>query len=94
MIVRIMSEGQFDIDDAQLDGLNTLDAAVEASVESGDEPRFRSALDALLQAVRSQGTRVPDEELVDSDLILPPADASLDEVRGLLGDEGLIPDPA
>jgi hypothetical protein len=36
---------------------------------------------------------VPDDALVDSDLILPPSDASLEEVRGLLGDEGLIPDP-
>lgn len=93
MIVRIMGEGQFDIDDGQLESLNALDAAVEASVESGDEAQFRSALDALLQAVRSQAQPVPDDALVDSDLILPPADASLEEVRGLLGDEGLIPDP-
>ncbi len=93
MIVRIMAEGQFDIDDGQLESLNSLDSAVEGAVESGDEAAFRSALDALLQAVRSQGQPVPDDSLVDSDLILPPSDASLEEVRGLLGDEGLIPDP-
>lgn len=93
MIVRIMGEGQFDIDDGQLESLNALDGAVESSVERGDEAQFRSALDALLEAVRSQGQPVPDDSLVDSDLILPPADASLVEVRGLLGDDGLIPDP-
>jgi hypothetical protein len=34
---------------------------------------------------------LPDEEIVPSDLVLPSSDASLDEVRELLGDEGLIP---
>ena len=28
---------------------------------------------------------------MDSDLILPPADATLEEVRDLLSDDGLIP---
>ena len=48
-------------------------------------------LDALLNAVRAAGTPLPDESLEDSDLILPPADATLEEVRELLSDEGLIP---
>ena len=94
MIVRIMAEGQFEVDDSELEGLNELDSSIESSVESGDEQQFRSALDALLEAVRQRGERVPDDTLVDSDLILPPADATLEEVRALLGDEGLIPDPA
>jgi hypothetical protein len=93
MIVRIMAEGQFDIDDGELPALNELDSDVESAVEAGDEQRFRSSLDALLDAVRQRGEPVPDDTLVDSDLILPPADATLEEVRALLGDEGLIPDP-
>jgi len=93
MIVRIMAEGQFQLADEELDGLNELDTAVESAVEGGDEQRFRTALDDLLEAVRQRGEQVPDDTLVDSDLILPPADATLEEVRELLGDEGLIPDP-
>jgi hypothetical protein len=50
-----------------------------------------NALDALLDKVRAVGAPLPDEELVPSDLVLPSSDASLDEVRELLGDEGLIP---
>ncbi|MBA2532874.1 MAG: hypothetical protein H0V23_12350 [Nocardioidaceae bacterium] len=94
MIVRILGEGQLDVDDSELDALNTLDRAVESAIEAGNEEQFRSALDALLGAVRQKGRRVADDALTDSDLILPPADASLEEVRALLGDEGLIPDPA
>ena len=91
MIVRIMSEGQWDVADDQLPALNELDARLEAALEAGHEEGFRAALATLLAAVRGAGSPLPDETLVDSDLILPPADASIDEVRELLGDEGLIP---
>lgn len=92
MIVRILGEGQFDVDDGHLDALNELDSKVEAAVEGKDESAFRPALTGLLDAVRSWGTTLADDTLVDSDLILPPADAQVDEVVALLGDEGLIPD--
>ncbi|HYJ66898.1 MAG TPA: hypothetical protein VEX15_04470 [Nocardioidaceae bacterium] len=92
MIVRILGEGQFDVDESHLDALNELDAKVEAAVDGKDESAFRPALAGLLDAVREWGSAVPDDTLVDSDLILPPADAEVDEVVALLGDEGLIPD--
>jgi hypothetical protein len=91
MIVRILGEGQWRLDDAQLDPLNELDEKVERAVEAADEHAFRSALEDLLSAVRRSGSEIGIEELVDSDLILPPADASIDEVKELLSDEGLIP---
>jgi hypothetical protein len=93
MIVRILGEGQWNVADDGLDPLNALDAEVESAVEAGDEERFATGLAALLDAVRSAGTPLPDESLVDSDLILPPSDATIEEVRALLSDsdEGLIP---
>ncbi|MGH3445372.1 MAG: PspA-associated protein PspAA [Nocardioidaceae bacterium] len=91
MIVRILAEGQWEVDDAELADLNTLDSKVETAVEAGDEEAFAASLTALLDAVRSVGARLPDDSLEDSALILPPADATIEEVRGLLSDEGLIP---
>ena len=91
MIVRILGEGQWDVSDEQVATLNELDSAVEAAVEQGDRETFSQTLDALLTAVRSAGTTLPAESLEDSDLILPPADATLEEVRELLNDDGLIP---
>jgi hypothetical protein len=64
----------------------------EKAVQAGDEGTFASSLTALLDAVRQQGTRLEDDSLEDSDLILPPSDATLEEVRALLTDEGLVPD--
>jgi hypothetical protein len=92
VIVRILGEGQWDVEEAHLEVLNALDAAVESAVEVSDETAFSPALTALLDAVRSQGTRLEDDSLEDSDLILPPSDASLAEVRAMLTDEGLVPD--
>jgi hypothetical protein len=91
MIVRILGEGQLEVADDQLDELNRLDSAVEAAVESGDMEAFSSALAALLDGVRRAGTALADDSLEDSDLILPPSDATIDEVRELLNDDGLIP---
>ena len=91
MIVRIMGEGQLEVDDAHLAEFNPLDDALAAAVESGDDDRFRSALVALLDAVRSAGSPVADDALVDSDLVLPYAEAHIDEVRAMLSGEGLIP---
>ncbi len=91
MIVRILGEGQYDVADDALERLNALDAEVESAVDAGDEAALATALGALHDAVRSVGTAHDPESLDESDLILPPADATLDEVRELLGDDGLIP---
>lgn len=91
MIIRILNEGQYDVDDAELNALNVLDEKLEAAVGAGDDEAFRAALGELLEKVRTAGTPVALDELVPSELALPPADATIDEVRELLDEEGLIP---
>lgn len=91
MIVRIMGEGQLKLDDSHFAGLNKLDNKLLAEVERGDEEGFRGTLGALLDAVRKLGEPLPDASLEPSELILPSPDASLTEVREMLGDDGLIP---
>lgn len=91
MIVRILGEGQYDVADSALTRLNELDAAVETAVEAGDEVAFAPALVALLEGVRTVGVAHGLDSLDASDLILPPSDATIAEVRALLADDGLIP---
>ena len=71
MIVRILGEGQLQVDDSLTGELNELDA--------------------LLGRVRLAGTPVPADMLAPSDLIMPQADATRDDVRKLMTDDGLIP---
>ena len=91
MIVRISGEGQFSIDDVATAELNRLDSELEAAVNRNDEAAFSAALHGLLDQVRAQGSALPADTLEPSDLILPPEDASMDEVREMLTEEGLIP---
>ncbi len=91
MIVRIMGEGQVDLTDADLDLLNDFDAALEAAIESGDEAKFRKALHDLLEKVREDSKPLPPDSLEPSQFILPHADASMEDVRAMLQNDGLIP---
>lgn len=91
MIVRIMGEGQLRLAEQHLAELNTLDDALTAAVDAGDEALFAQRMGALIERVRALGSPLPDEYLGGSDLILPDPDSSLTEVRTLLGEEGLIP---
>lgn len=91
MIVRILGEGQLQVDDSATDELNVLDAELERAVNAGDEQAFRPALTTLLDRVRTLGTPLADDALEPSDLILPYSDAGLADVREMLTDEGLIP---
>lgn len=91
MIVRIMGEGQVRLADSHLTELNQLDDLLLAEMEIGDGPGFRRTLQSLLARVRELGDPLPDDSLEPSELILPSPDATLEEVRQLLGDDGLIP---
>jgi len=93
MIVRILNEGQWRLSDEAVRGLNSFDDAVEQAVVARDQDQLTRALHTLLDRIRTTGTRVPDEDLEDSDLILPAADSTLEDVQQLLSgsEEGLIP---
>lgn len=91
MIIRILSEGQFEVPDNQVDGLNALDDAVHNAINDGNEVAFTNALGALLDAVHKVGGPVDIDDIVASDAILPPADATINEARELLQGDGLIP---
>jgi hypothetical protein len=91
MIIRILTEGQYDVPDSEMDGLNVLDEKLQEAIESNDESGFSAALAELLERVRSVGTVPAPELLAQSDLVLPYSDATLSEVRDLLSEEGLIP---
>ena len=92
MIVRIAGEGQFKMPDDQVDRLNELDNAAVSAVENGNEQEFQDLWGKMLELVRSSGTPVDDDELVGSDVILPPADTTFAEAAAEFTGEGLIPD--
>jgi hypothetical protein len=92
VIVRVMGEGQWRVDDDVCRRLNVLDEEVARAVEAGDEASLRRGLRGLADLVRENGLRLEDDDLSPSDAIVPPEDLSLEEARELLSGDGLIPD--
>ncbi|MBX6378211.1 MAG: hypothetical protein IRY95_06635 [Clostridia bacterium] len=86
MIIRILSEGQYRLPADVLAELDRVDDAVLDAVENGDAEAFRRSLQNVVDLVRQRGSRVADDELVESDLVLPPPDTTLEEARQLFAD--------
>jgi hypothetical protein len=91
MIIRILGEGQFEVAEHTVEALNGVDSQLQSAVDAADELGFRKSLAELLALVREVGERAPEDYLGPSELVLPAAESTLEEVRALLGDEGLIP---
>ena len=92
MIVRIFSDGQYRIPEDAQKQLHELDAQTVEAIDAGDETAFKSSYGALVELIHSSGERLSDDELEPSDLMLPPADITLEEAREEFTGEGLLPD--
>ena len=92
MIIRVMGEGQFEVDEEVVKGLNELDEQAEQALERGDQERLTELLERMGEAVRTNGARVPDDDLSPSEGIVPPPDLTLEEAHELFEGDGLIPD--
>ncbi len=92
MIVRIFSDGQYRIPDDVQARLHELDIATVNAIDSDDEAAFSSTYAALVELIHANGERLSDDELEPSDLMLPPADITLEEAREEFTGEGLLPD--
>jgi hypothetical protein len=91
VIVRIATEGQYEVGDGDVSELNELDNAAVAACDTGDETRFHDTYEQLLSFVRSRGRALDEDELEGSDVILPPPDVSVEEAAAEFSGEGLIP---
>jgi hypothetical protein len=91
MIVRIATEGQYELGDDDVPELNQLDNAAVAACEGGDEQHFHDSFARLIAFVRDKGQPVGDDRLDASDVILPPPDVSFEEAQAEFSGEGLIP---
>jgi PspAA-like protein len=92
MIVRIMGEGQYRLEEDAVGRLNELDDRAQEALDRDDEGELDRYLDEMAGLVRRDGERLPDDDLSASDAIVPPSDMSLTETKMFFSDEGLIPD--
>jgi hypothetical protein len=92
VIVRISTEGQYELADGVYDELNEIDNRVVAAVEDDDDAGFKHAFAELLRVIRDQGTPLGADDLRESTLIVPPPDLTLAEAERDFSGDGLLPD--
>lgn len=90
MIIRIMGEGQYRVSSALLDDLNLIDDRIVEDVAKEDEASYREDLSRLIQAIKEKGEPVDPEEILESDVIVPPEDLTLEEAEKVFRGFGLI----
>jgi hypothetical protein len=92
VIVRISTEGQYEMPQNDVEALEELDRQAVDACQTGDEQQFHDAFASLIEFVRSHGQPVPDDQLSGSDMILPPPDSTLQDARKEFSADGLIPE--
>jgi hypothetical protein len=92
VIVRIATESQYRLPEDAGAELNELDNQVVAAVEDGDEDRYHEIFEQMLDLVRQKGEPLDQDELAESEVILPPPDTSFVEAAAEFTGDGLIPD--
>jgi hypothetical protein len=92
VIVRLMGDAQYRVDDGLREDLQQLDDRAAEALEAEDEAAMDGYLDRMWQLVKERGELLPADDLHPSDALIPPSDLSLDETRKLFSEDGLIPD--
>jgi hypothetical protein len=90
VIARILTEGQYNIPGSYIDELNEIDNHLVVAVAEENQEEFHHLLKKMLDLVREEGTPIPVDELVESDLMLPEPDLTLQEAEELFVGEGLL----
>ncbi len=85
MIVRILAEGQYDVDGVKLDEIQRLDDEVMQAIMNDDEKHFHVLYEELVALARS-GSPLNLDDFVESDIILPAADTSLAEAKKMFSE--------
>jgi hypothetical protein len=92
-VVRIMGHGQFTVDNKTLRELSRVDRSIVQLVSSDrpDDIDFKKRLSQLTKIVEMTGKPLSPKEIIQSDIILPSVNLSIDEAKKLFIGEGVVP---
>jgi hypothetical protein len=95
VIVRISSQDQYELKDEAQHHLEALDKDLSEALHNRDEHAFHQLLKQVIDYIQEHGAAVPHDQVVGSDVIVPPADVTLDEAASFFTDDShLEPLPA
>jgi ElaB/YqjD/DUF883 family membrane-anchored ribosome-binding protein len=97
-IVRIAGHGQFKINQSTMAKINEIDNEIvnmlkkDSSNSKTDESQFRNKIEEMASLVTQEGEPLDNKEIVQSDIIVPAADLSIEEAKNMFKGEGIIPE--
>ena len=101
VIIRISGQGQFKVNSEILDKINEIDNSIVDLIEnislgSSDhkltQKELQSKLTEMKNLITSKGEPIDDKEIVESDVIVPDSDLSIEEATKIFKEEGVISD--
>lgn len=92
MIIRIMGEGQYRAPESLCDELNKIDNRIVSLVAEGNAGEFKKELVKLISEIKEKGEALGAEELLESDIIVPPEDLSFEEAKAVFTGSGIFED--
>jgi hypothetical protein len=96
-IVRILGYGQYMVDDNVMHEINTVDNKIVKLLENGEDndsirAEFERHLKVLSIIVEEKGNAIESKEILQSDVVIPGQDITVEEARNLFKGEGIIKD--
>jgi hypothetical protein len=92
-IVRIMGQGQFKIKEDIVKRINEIDDTIVQILQNeskSDDQNYRAKITEIVETITSEGQKLEDKELVESDIIVPDTDISIDEAKKVFQGQGVI----
>ncbi len=96
-IIRILGHGQFVIDNDTMQEVNIIDNVIVKLLENEQnddliKDEFEKQIKRLNAIVKEKGNIIGSTEIVQSDVVIPDKDITIDQARRLFKGEGIIKD--
>lgn len=84
MVIRIAGEGLFRVPTSIKPALDALDSAMDTAIQHNEAKSFATCTAQLASLIATSGTKLDENEIVKSDLVVPSQDMTIDEAKQLL----------
>jgi len=103
IIVRVSGQGQFKVNREILDRINDIDNSIVNLLENTDtdvdvnsikvkQKELNEKVNKIINLIRTNGMPLGDKEIIQSQIMIPNPDISIDEAKKIFRGEGIVDD--
>jgi hypothetical protein len=97
-VVRVAGHGQFKVNQSTMDKINEIDNEIVDILKKDTDNsmvaknQFRNKIEEMVNLITREGKPLDDKEIIQSDIIVPSEDLSVEEAKDMFKGEGIIPE--